>query len=312
MTVTTAQPTRVDRADWPAVLSFARALFPPANAAGVVGFVIVPLPDGTGLLRLVRRPRAEGALPQLQVGLRRGPATVVPEVVFDSPRPKHRAAAAFTGLRAGAAIQTGTPPAYTGGICLLLTADGAAPSHFLTAGHLFARGALRTPVLAAADGGPTLVVGWLACNLLDAPAPGAGFPLDASLIELTPEGVTLALETTPQWPTPTDVPTSAAFGWNVQALRPTTNGLSAPSMTAGTGYTAYLNADARGLYEVRDVLWTVSPITDYGDSGTLLVSADLQSAAGCCTGVFGSASLFEPLGRVVRALDPSLAVWSPR
>lgn len=218
----------------------------------------------------------------------------------------------FTGVHPGAAIIT---KLERGGICALLGKSSAAqstvawPTHLLTCGHMFPPGAYGVPVLAAKTSHGSIVqIGTLARNLLE-PEHGA-LPVDAAVVELTPDGRAMAMAGGPGPVIRNCLPEDQVFGQTVRAFCPTRVAFSAATQTRGP-FTQHVRASLwpHG-FEITGVFGTAMAITKAGDSGGPGVMSDPHVALGSCSATDGDMSLFEPLERVLRAVAPmKLTLW---
>ena len=304
------------------ILDAALRKFPPNNAEGVVGFDIGPriragLETRSTTLRVYvehKSPRARAA-PTLAVmdgGRRRVLHT---DVIATGERPRASAGSArpFSGLHQGAAIVVASK--RYGGVGVLVGVGGE-PVAFVTAGHLFRAGAVRTTVEAARSGGEAKTIGFLTTNLLDELVGEQEFPIDAALVRLTDAGKAMARAThNGRAPRPGALldPDAAE---RVQAFRPTTHDYSVTSDVVLAPSIAHFRAPARpDGYSVREVVRTAQHVTKSGDSGTLFVAASAdRSALGTCIGGDERSSFIEPLVRSLalfcEATGEDLRIWN--
>lgn len=307
-----------------AALRAARRAFPATNRYGVLGFGISHVRrrgrrlDHTSLTvyvekKLARPTRRVPPLVFTSAGQR---IRLEPDVRATGRQPLAHAAASrgFTGLHPGAPIRVGIE---WGGVGCLLTVDGT-PTHLLTCGHLFEPDAEGTAVVAG-DGPQAVRVGRLVANLLDDSTltrSDLAFPMDAALVELTPQGTELASRTASRLPV-SGVRDSGLFGLDVQAFLATANDFSEVT-TTGAGPVDFpgMNAEVRGVYPVQHVLKTNGVLTQPGDSGTILLTTESpRRAVGTCIGAVGTAmSLFEPFARSIPSLADAaslpLDIWT--
>jgi hypothetical protein len=287
------------------ILDAALRRFPPNNADGVIGFDVGPriqagLETRETTLRVyverkAPRPRAAPTLTFVDGGRRR---VLRADVIATGERPGASAGSAkpFSGLHQGAAIVVASK--RYGGVGVLVGVGGE-PVAFVTAGHLFKAGAVRTTVEAARLEGGRKIVGFLAKNLLDELADDQEFPIDAALVRLTDAGKAMAKATrNARAPRPSALLDPDAAD-RVQAFRPTTHDYSAASDVVLAPSVAHFSAPARpDGYSVREVVRTAQHVTKAGDSGTLFVAADDdRGALGTCIGGDGRSSFIEPLSR---------------
>jgi hypothetical protein len=192
-----------------------------------------------------------------------------------------------------------------GGIACVL-GDATGPTHIVTAGHLFFPAGVGTAVYAGLPGQPWLVIGKLARNLLDEPR-----AVDGALIELTPLGRRIALQTRElmlegklKLPAPAGardvLPNERVYGF------PSTRGeWTAPTDVEPLDPSMFhLFAPRRGTFTVQSGLRTVHALTNRGDSGSgLLVEQDQETLlVGLCSGGDGSGSCFTSATQVVSEL----------
>jgi hypothetical protein len=300
--------SRLRREDWPALMKAARKLFATSNPYGVFAF-------GVGRHTTEGRERANATLnvfvkykdsrPRHRVptisfrsGSRR--LVVIPNVIATGrlPRSHSSGPAPFSGLYPGAVIRTGNE--YGGVACVL--GRGEQATHLLTAGHLFSPGSIGARVVAARiNGAPKQVVGTLVVNLLDSKG------VDAAAVELTNAGRDL-LGASSGGPRLADVVgEDAVYDRPSVAFRPTTHDYSIRTQTLAAPTDALLSAGPRGNYWVRGVAATHGAILDEGDSGSVLCTGDSNEfALGICVGDYHTQSVFEPVARALRLLEPSL------
>lgn len=300
--------TRLRREDWPALMKAARRLFPADNRYGVFAF-------GVGHRTTQGRERASYALNVFvpyktptpkhsvpQIEFRSGSRRVVAplNVVATARRPICHSSgpAPFTGLHPGAVIRTGNE--YGGVACVL--GQGSQATHLLTAGHLFSPGKVGAQVIAAqSNGAPKQIIGKLVVNLLDTQG------VDAAAVELTSAGQGL-LAASSGGPRLADVVgEDAVYDRPGVAFRPTTHDYSIRTQTLPAPTDAFLSAGPRGNYWVRDAVATPGAILGEGDSGSVLCTGSSNEfALGICVGDYHAQSVFEPVGRALRLLQPSL------
>lgn len=219
-----------------------------------------------------------------------------------------------SGLYPGAGIvaQVSQQVSEAGAVCVLLAPpDADRPSHLLTCGHMFPPGAEQTPVLAAGHGAQLEQIGRLLVNLLEA---SHGPHLDVAIVELLGPGITMALAGGPG-PTVEDyLPADDVIGFSAHSFRPTQGQYSDEVKTRGP-FTEHV--DARlwpGGFDVTNVVGTSAAIADLGDSGTILTTLDDPPIAiGVCSATDADMTLFEPVGRALRAVgDLGLHIWRKR
>jgi hypothetical protein len=293
-----------------AVMTAAATTFPPGNPYGVLGF-------GFGrrtrsgrtsqtrcLNAYVLHKHAEPEHPVPAIAVDAIGLVVKPNVVGVGSFPKAHDAGPInppmTGLYPGAAILAqGRVPQFGGVACVL--GDASGPTHLLTAGHLFPTGQVNVEVLGAMRGGPRVVIGRLAVDLLDQPFSAMAFPMDAALVALTPQGVQI-VQRSSEGPRLADVlDTDAMSAIAVTAFLATAHDFSHPTTTLDGPVTIELSSKARDTYTVSQGIGTHAAITNEGDSGTILFNGRSESAlaVGICVGELGSMAVCEP---VVRAL----------
>jgi hypothetical protein len=245
-------------------------------------------------------------VPDLHYDFDNRPHWLKPNVVATGKRPTTTmaATAVYTGLHPGAAISTQGTVGGTGAIACLLR-RGAAPSHALTAGHLFRPGSNGAPVFAAKSGTSPVQVGSLIANFLDTD------DVDAAVIALDAAGVAMV---TAGGPALSDfLAETSIFGKQAIAFLATTNDFSRETTTSPGPMDALLEAPTRGNFWVRGGVGSDGEVTNAGDSGTILSSgASSQFAVGTCSGVLGTHSVFEPFARVIdlvqRNIDSNLSL----
>lgn len=307
-----------------AALRAARRAFPAANPYGVLGFGISRVRrrgrrlTHTSLTIYVEKKlaRPERPVPPLVFTDAGKRVRLAPDVRATGRQALAHAAVAtrFTGLHPGAPIKVGIE---WGGVGCLLTVDGT-PTHLLTCGHLFESDAQGTAVFAG-DGPQATQIGRLVANLLDDSTlarSDLAFPMDAALVELTPQGTDLASSTASRLPVG-GIRESGLFGLDVQAFLATANDFSEVT-TTGAGAVDFpgMNSEVRGLYPVQHVLKTNGALTQPGDSGTILLTTESpRRAVGTCIGAVGTAmSLFEPFSRSIPSLAEAtslpLDIWT--
>ena len=312
-----------------AVVEAAADAFAPGNPHGVVGAAVGPKRvrgRPTSELALIvfvprkvdRPPAPVGPVTFMHRGARR---EVMPDVVATG----HRAGSvarhqpAFNGLYAGCSIQARSTKVVAGAVaCLLGPSSG--PTHLLTAGHLFAPGATNAKVEAApGPQEPAVVVGRLVRSLLD--DPGAGAPLDAALVALTPAGRRLALAGGKSPRLPRLAPASfdtrhVATAW-LRVFLPSTGDYVA--RLEGDFRLNFYHADSPfgGTQTLHNVIETGFVRNVDGDSGTILMTDDdgaVSRAVGIVVGHAGASSLHIPVDVALSQLAPELggdlAIWS--
>jgi hypothetical protein len=306
----------IPRAAWASVMAKARETFAARNRYGVRAYGIGPrVRNGhttrefvlnTYVVRKLSDPKHP--VPELTVILGKRSVTIVPNVIATGrkARADFGARPTYSGVHAGAVISTFGPRAGRAAIgCLLTTGD--APTHFLTAGHLFAPGQRGRSVLAGSDpSAPLRRVGRLSLNLLD------DSDTDAALIELSAAGKGLVRERGPKlrdYLALRDV-------WRRQARAYLASGgdYSRETTTAAGPSDVFLTAPTRGVFRVTGAIATEGELTNAGDSGTVLCAgASNQFALGLCAGAMGAHSFFVALdpimARLHREVDAGLSLF---
>ncbi|MBX2802843.1 MAG: hypothetical protein KTR31_34495, partial [Myxococcales bacterium] len=177
------------------------------------------------------------------------------------------------------------------GVISLLLGEGEAPTHALTAGHLFPPGAGHPAE--GLDGDSRWGLGTVVVNGLDQPT-----PRDVALVKLTAEA-TRAWQ--PQrGPAVTDVGDTAACVcvW-------TPRGVSRPPVRARPPVrVGVFEAPARPApFTLRELLVVYPGRTRPGDSGALLLDGDRRErAVGLLVGTLHAGSFYEPLARALRTV----------
>jgi len=220
----------------------------------------------------------------------------------------------FTGLHPGAAIaaRVSASTSELGGVAVLLTPRGGDgnPTHFLTCGHLFPPHAGAIAVFAArASSAKRLQIGTLVRNLLEA---GDEQARDVAVVALTPDGVAMALDGGPGPVVADYLPADDVFGQEAHAFQPTRNDYSSKIRTTGP-FDEHVDAPLwPGGFDVSGVVGTDAPVSGLGDSGTILATLDEPAiAVGVCSASDGDTSLFEPVGRALRAIATmDLQLWT--
>lgn len=311
---------------WPAVMARAKELFPPNNPYGVFSFgigdkLVEGVPRGYRTLVVhVRRKLQDPANPipkiEIEVGGRK--LLVTPDVIATGAEPRTHPGVGvmFSGLHSGAPIVAGAGTvAEAGGVGCLLTTGGKRPTHLITAGHLFYPGSPQPPPVFAGVPGSTTPVecGRLLVNLLDETA-RAEFQIDAALVELSDTKL-IDQGPPPGAPSLTDVESVVqGQSYSVQAYRPTANSPSRVVSAQLLPNVIHLPAAPRpGFLVLEDVLQTSMPITQRGDSGTILFTASApRRAVGSCVGRLGTSALFEPVSRSLQLFQrsiPGIRLW---
>lgn len=305
----------------------AARLFPPRNRYGVVAYGIRK-PRSRGLaartygltVYVLRKRRAPThAAPSFVVTHAGRRLRVVPDIIGTGAAPRASAGdgTPFTGLHAGAAIEISETRELASVACLLGSDDG--PEYLLTAGHVFGGGAAdRESVFASPDASePSFCVGHLVANLLDRrdqKRVGLDGPIDAALVELTGEGVALANATPARFSVGGVMKASSADQSDAQIFSWASGDFSPDATVTSLPTAVHFSSAARGFYTVDGVLGTDPCITEAGDSGTALLSADAERLLiGVCVGAYRVQSIFEPIQRVLLTLrttfDP-LRAWN--
>ena len=304
------------RAAWAAVMRAAARRFPPGNKYGVVAFGIRRTrskglaANGFGLTVYVLRKThfPPHPVPSLSLSHAGSRLRVVPDIVGTgaAPRASGGTNASFTGLHPGAAIRVPATGELASVGCLLGSAAG--PRFLLTAGHVFAEGGDAGEAVWAA---PTpeekpSCVGHLVANLLetrDRRRLGLDAPIDVALVELTDDGVAMANATRPRFSPGGIMRSSAADDGPAQVFSWLSGDFSAEAQVTTLPTAVHFDSAARGFYTVSGVLGTHPCITEFGDSGTALLSADADRLLiGLCVGAYRVQSIFEPLDRALGAL----------
>jgi hypothetical protein len=309
---------------WPLVMAKAKERFPPGNpegvfACGISEKVVGGIPRGylTLVVHVRRKLRTPVyAIPEIRFHAAGIDYAVKPDVVAVGAAPglTQGGGVVFSGLHLGAPIVAGTGrAAEAGGVACFLTDNGADPTHFVTAGHLFAPGA-GIPVFAGAPG--TLIpiqCGVVQANLLEESTPST-FEVDAALVRIV--GNNWFREESPaDAPNPTQIE-NVVHGqvYNTQAYLPTAFYRSNATTARLLPNVVYPDSGVRSRALVlEDVVWTAQPITQPGDSGTILFERDPStSAVGSCIGRVGMNALFEPLCRSIALFArsvPGIRLW---
>ncbi|MFN0249377.1 MAG: hypothetical protein ACKV2T_21000 [Kofleriaceae bacterium] len=210
----------------------------------------------------------------------------------------------FTGLHPGAAIAVDVTGGRTrGGICALLAPAGAAaPTHFVTCGHIFPPSGTNTRVIAAAKNGPEVMVGTLVENRLQ-----RAVKRDVSLVKIEAAGAALVGTGGPKltsWYSKNNV-----FGRHGYTHKPTTQKPSAITTTGDEMVPTWIQAPMWGGYDLDSVLPTADEVLVRGDSGTILCT-QAGIAMGSAVAIDGGESLFEPLGRTLELFTShGLTLW---
>lgn len=237
-----------------------------------------------------------------------------------SPLPS-AAQARSTGIHPSALIVAAHPGRVT---CLL--GDLRAPTHLLTAGHIFpAPSRPGSPLFSGASAHDLAdLIGVLVHNFLDQPPAALGFPLDAALVELTSRGAQLALlgrSSHRGSHRGVHVPTTQPSSWRTRLHHDHGRDPSAIVATATRGSGRIPGGSSRyGFYEARDVIST-DHVVQAEDAGALLleVGAELPACLGLCIGSgrtsHGERALFEPLDRLIACVNACrprpLTLWPP-
>jgi hypothetical protein len=296
----------IPRRLWGPVLDAARLVFPPRNRFGVNAYAIGPciregrrmaaLALNVYVVRKLHEPRLK--VPTLSIEVGRKTWHITPNVIATGKRPRAVAGGSprFSGLHPGAAIAVrGLTPGHGAIACLLGKRSG--PTHALTAGHIFPRGALGERVFAAASPSASpRSVGKVVANFLDHQG------VDAALIELNAVGIDLVSQ---QGPRLSDFASEiSCFDKLVRSFLATTNDFSREVVTERAPMDAHLLAPTRGVFLVKNVIPTDGEVTNAGDSGTVLCSgASNDLALGVCSGGLGHHSVFEPMERVLQLVN---------
>jgi hypothetical protein len=303
--------------------------FSPGNRYGVVAYGIRGRRrrgrrDGTlGLVVYVvrKRERPRSPVPSFHVQVAGRALRIVPDVVGTGEMPRLAATedAPFTGLHAGAAIKVGDDSPELGAVGCLLTGGGGQPTHLVTAGHLFeGAGADGDPTYAAAsDDDDVICVGNLVANLLDEGdrrRVGLDRCVDVALVKLTDDGAQLATATRAPCSIGGVLSSGAANGRSGQIFSWIAGDFSPEGAISSLPTVVHFGESARGAFSVSDVLTLEPRVTDAGNSGTALLSADAdRQAIGVCVGAYRIDSVFEPLDRALAALRSKfgpLDIWN--
>jgi hypothetical protein len=300
------------------VLAAARAAFPARNRFGVHAFGLgprvrrgKPLAERALNVYVVRKlAQPPAPVPSLSVTDGDRAWTFAPNVIATGRRGRGAMAraTAFSGVHPGAVISTSGPARGSGAIACVL-ATGGAPSHVVTAGHLFPEGAEGASVYAApGPRAPSDVIGRVAANFLD------DGDVDVAILELSAFGIGLV---TNAGPSLSDyLPERSVWGQTASAFLATTNDYSRPTETAAEPLDALLSSPTRGAFWVRGVVATDGEVTNSGDSGTILCAGAANDlAVGVCAGILGAHSVFEPIDRAIRLaqqrIDSTLNLYAP-
>jgi hypothetical protein len=219
---------------------------------------------------------------------------VLPNVIATGRRARAAAGGspAYSGVHPGAVVTVRGSTPGRGALACLLGAVGA-PTHALTAGHVFPDGSIGASVFAAASAGsPEQAIGTVVANFLDSEQ------ADGAVIELSSAGQSLVTSAGP--PLSDFVAERSAFGKVCRAFLATTNDFSRETETEPKAMDALLGAPTRGSFWVRGAIPTDGEITNEGDSGTVLCTGATSSlAVGVCAGALGAHSIFEPIARLL-------------
>lgn len=316
------------RTRWAAVMREAQKLFVPGNRWGVVAYGIRPRRrrgqrDGTlGLVAYVERKRARAVdpVPSLTVTISGRVATIVPDVIGtgQSPQPAWTDTASFTGIHVGAALQVDSDSPELGSIgCVVALDPDRAPTHLVTAGHLFDGGRVdEISVSCAANSDEEPIrIGTLVSNLLDAGdrrRAGGDVPRDVALVELNDEGRALALATRSPFSIEGVRAGAAAASRSGQVFSWMSGDFSPEGTIVELPMVVHFDGPPRGAYTVTDVLALEPRVTDPGNSGSALLSVgDRRWAFGICVGGFRMESIFEPLDRALKVFESSFGRLVP-
>jgi hypothetical protein len=231
-----------------------------------------------------------------------------------APSPTAKGNPGFTGLHPGAAIaaRISSTTSELGGVAVLLQPhSGGNPTHLLTCGHLFPPRAGEVAVFAAkSPSSPRVRIGMLVRNLLDADNDP---PRDVAVVALTPDGVAMAFAGGPGPVIGDYLPDDDVFDQTARAFQPTRANYSSTTHTTGP-FDEHVDSPLwPGGFDVSGVVGTDAAVCVLGDSGTVLATLDDPAiAVGVCSASDGDMSLFEPVGRVLRAIaNMELQLWSP-
>jgi hypothetical protein len=308
----------IPRAAWASVMAKARETFGARNRFGVRAYGIGPRVCGghathqtvlnVYVMRKLSAP--QHPVPELTLMLGKHRVSIIPNVIATGRRSRADLGTRlpYSGVHAGAVISTAGRRAGRAAIGCLLTNDDA-PTHLLTAGHLFGPGQRGSLVFAASGpSAPLRRIGRLSLNLLD----DSG--TDAALIELNAAGRQLVCERGPHlrdYLTLRDV-----WGRQARAFLASGGDYSRETTTAAGPTDVFLSAPTRGVFRVTETIATEGELTNAGDSGTVLCSgASNQFALGLCAGAMGAHSFFVPLdpimARLHREVDAGLSLFEP-
>ena len=274
--------------------------FPPRNRYGVVAYGIRKTRSGGLTARtygltvyVLRKKRAPTHVARSFVVTHAGRRLrVVPDVIGTGAAPSASAGngTPFTGLHVGAAIQISETRELASVGCLLGSDDG--PKYLLTAGHVFGGGAAdRESVWASPDPDEEAsCIGHLVANLLDRrdqKRVGLDGPIDAALVELTEGGVAIANATSARFSVGGVMKASSADQGDAQIFSWASGDFSPDATVTSLPTAVHFSSAPRGSYTVEGVLGTDPRITDPGDSGTALLSADEERLLiGVCVGAY--------------------------
>jgi hypothetical protein len=296
----------IDRKLFAEVLSVARATFGVGNRFGVHAYGIGPricrghvhalTTLNVYVLRKLKDPKFQ--VPTLSISARGRTWQLKPNVIATGARPQAAigGAPAFSGMHPGAPIVLRGRTRGRGAIAAIL-GQNARPTHALTAGHLFQRGALGEAVFAAESARSVVrQVGELAANFLDSHG------VDAALIQLNSTGQGWVNDQGP--PLADFVSELSCFKKLARSFLATANDYSREVHTGPKPIDVHLTAPTRGVFLVKDVVTTDGEITRHGDSGTVLCAGRKNALAmGICSGGTGHHSVFEPMERVINLVQ---------
>lgn len=284
-----------------AALAAARATFGPGNPYGVYGVIVAHRRTGGRVLDdctlqvFVQEKLDEPPDPvpeAFDYELDGRTYAIRPDVVAAGGMPRTATGGnpRFSGLHPGATIRVEHPMRRTAGVCAILAraSQPTKATHLLTAGHLFARGAIGTRVLAAKNpNSPTKTIGRLVANALD-----TGDDRDIALVELLGAASSMLVR-----PSPVAIATPGALetGSAGQCYRPTARDWSAPvPVTQADGFFR-LGDPVRGVFDLDDPTLVQGAVVVSGDSGSCVRRASDSALAGLVSGVGSTQSFFQPL-----------------
>jgi len=299
---------------WSAIMEAAGVTFPPDNKHNVLGYGIGPrttqgrrVGHNTLVLYVERKLREPPApIEPVRFQFEGRTIDVQPDIVSVGGHftpSSNGGPPAYSGLHAGAAILAYGSRSFKGAVgCVVGTST--APTHLITAGHLFAQGEPQTPILAAISSNDTPeVIGHLVVNLLDRPQNGT--TIDAAAVELNDAGRAMYRESDIDGPDLRAIlPSTSGHGLQTIGFLPSHGGWTSYVYLLTTPKTVYAQPRARPQqYKVSNAYLAAHAITVPGDSGGILCAAqNTNYAAGLVVGELGTRSVFEPLERAFKTL----------